>query len=741
MQLLLWVAFVRGVVTMVEIASAEMTDEEDASLEIRVLGDLAVLRKGENVCLPPSRKTRALLAYLAVTNHPQHRNHLCTMFWDIPEDPRGALRWSLSKIRQIVNRNGQGALVTDGRMVVLRSRSISLDLWRIKAISMRDLASQDISELEDVVRFFRGEFLEDLSLPRCPKFEAWRIAWIDEVNLFKARLLRTLIDRLRGDASRALPYAHALHALRPQDGAIVAAKEVLAERAREQAIKASTLERPEGRNDAPSVEPSAAGRKPDRSLPIDIRFCTANDGARIAYSVMGEGPPIVKTATWMSHLQFDWESPIWRHWIEGLAAQNRLVRYDERGNGLSDREVDDLSFEAMLLDLESVVDAAQLDRFTLLGISQGCAISIAYAVKYPQRVSHLILWGGYAQGWRARGDPDEIARSAAMGTLMRQDWGKDNPAFRQLFTSFFVPEATHEQMDWLNELQRKTVSPENAARLYEAFANIDVSALLNRVTTPTLVLHAHGDQMVPHRCGREISEGIPGARFITLESSNHLLLAHEPAFVRLLDEVRRFTVTERQPSAPAKTFDVNNVERTRVTVLSVEIVSPLHAFASMDPELVLRQIDPLLESTFEIIELNGGVILASGESGITAIFGILPASRHHAASACKAALVVKSKLELQSKGCIRVRAALDTGEVIVRYRRRGATKQIEVTGGAVRSAARLARSLRRGAVAVTDRTRVAADGSLNLVRLSRSDLIRFDRDEQAYELKSASSAE
>ena len=726
---------------MVEIAAAKMTDEEDASLEIRVLGDLAVLRNGENVCLPPSRKTRALLAYLAVTNHPQHRDHLCTMFWDIPEDPRGALRWSLSKIRQIVNRNGQGALVTDGRMVVLRSRSIALDLWRIKAISMRDLVSQDISELEDVVRLFRGGFLEDLSLPRCPKFEAWRIAWIDEVSLFKARLLRTLIDRLREDASRALPYAHALHAMHPQDGAIVAAKEVLAERAREQAIKASTLERPEGRHDAPSVEPSAAGRKPDRSLPIDIRFCTANDGARIAYSVMGQGPPIVKTAAWMSHLQFDWESPIWRHWIEGLAAQNRLVRYDERGNGLSDRKVDDLSFEAMLLDLESVVDAAQLDQFTLLGISQGCAISIAYAVKYPQRVSHLILWGGYAQGWRARGDPDEIARSAAMGTLMRQDWGKDNPAFRQLFTAFFVPEATHEQMDWLNELQRKTVSPENAARLYEVFANIDVSALLQRVTTPTLVLHAHSDQVVPHRCGREISEGIPGARFITLESSNHLLLAHEPAFVRLLDEVRRFTVTERQPFAPAKTSDVNNVERTHVTVLSVEIVSPLHAFASMDPELVLRQIDPLLESTFEIIELNGGVILASGESGITAIFGILPASRHHAASACQAALVVKSRLELQSKGSIRVRAALDTGEVIVRYRRRGAIKQIEVVGGAVRSAARLARSLRRGAVAVTDRTRVAADGSLNLVRLSRSDLIRFDRDEQAYELKSASSAE
>src|SRR5262249_25086875 len=149
--------------------------------------------------------------------------------------------------------------------------------------------------------------------------------------------------------------------------------------------------------------------------------------------------------------------------------------------------------------------------------------------------------------------------------------------------------------------------------------------MLHKVTTPTLLLHAHGDQMVPHRCGREISEGIPGARFITLESSKHLLLAHEPAFVRLLDEVRRFTVSERQPCASANASDINNVGRTRVTVLSGEIVIPLHAFGSVDPELVLRQIDPLLGSTFEIIELNGGVMLASGESGITAIFGIVPA--------------------------------------------------------------------------------------------------------------------
>src|SRR5262249_35983224 len=258
-------------------------------------------------------------------------------------------------------------LVTDGHMVTLRSGSIALDLRRIKTISLGDLASQDISELEDIVRLFRGEFLDDLSLPRCPKFESWRISWLDEVNLFKARLLRALIDRLQGDASRALPYAHALHELHPQDSAIAAANKVLAERARTEAVKASSFKPPEERTDAPPMKTSSVGPKPTSSLPIDIRFCTSKDGARIAYSVMGEGPPIVKTATWLSHLQFDWESPIWRHWIEGLAAQTRLVSYDKRGSGLSDRELGDLSFETMLLDLESVVDHAQLDRFTLLG--------------------------------------------------------------------------------------------------------------------------------------------------------------------------------------------------------------------------------------------------------------------------------------------------------------------------------------------------------------------------------------
>ena len=333
--------------------SADGTNAADAGLEIRVLGTFAVLRNGRDVGLPPSRKTRALLAYLAVVDSPQPRDRLCDLFWDVADDPRAALRWSLSKIRQIVDIEGRPALVTERNTVALRSESVALDLRRVTSTPMHDLASLDISELEDLARLFRGGFLEDLSLPRYRAFEAWRMSHVDNADLCRTQILRALIDRLEGDPARALPYAHTLRSMHPQDRAVAAALEALVARAHAQATKPPARRRRSNRLEcALSAQP-----KPPTSQ--DIRSCTANDGVRIAYSVMGEGPPIVQVATWMSQLQFDDESPIWRHWIEGLTAQNRLIRYDERGSGLSDRDVDDLSFDALVADLESVVDAAR----------------------------------------------------------------------------------------------------------------------------------------------------------------------------------------------------------------------------------------------------------------------------------------------------------------------------------------------------------------------------------------------
>src|SRR5829696_634870 len=180
-----------------------------------------------------------------------------------------------------------------------------------------------------------------------------------------------------------------------------------------------------------------------------IRFCTSDDGTRIAYAESGDGPPLIKVANWLSHLEFDWDSPVWRHWLVELSRTHRLIRYDERGCGLSDRDVDDLSFDAWLRDLEVVVDATGFERFPLLGISQGASIAIAYAVKYPERVTHLVLHGGYARGRALRISTAQQQESAEMMLkLVELGWGGQNPAFRQFFTSLFIPDASLEQQRW-----------------------------------------------------------------------------------------------------------------------------------------------------------------------------------------------------------------------------------------------------------------------------------------------------
>jgi pimeloyl-ACP methyl ester carboxylesterase len=242
----------------------------------------------------------------------------------------------------------------------------------------------------------------------------------------------------------------------------------------------------------------------------------------------------------MSHLQYEWESPVWRHWIDSLSKENTLIRYDERGNGLSDWNASDLSFAAMVSDLESIADASGLNEFALLGVSQSCAVSVVYAVRHPERISRLILYGGYARGWRKRRDRHEIDTHEAMTTLIREGWGRDNPAFRQLFTETFIPGASREQMAWFNDLQKETASPVNASRLHHAFGGIDVSAILGEVSVPTLVLHARKDAAVPFEEGKALAAGIPGARFVDLNSGNHILLSEEPAFADFLREVRSF---------------------------------------------------------------------------------------------------------------------------------------------------------------------------------------------------------
>jgi class 3 adenylate cyclase/pimeloyl-ACP methyl ester carboxylesterase len=280
---------------------------------------------------------------------------------------------------------------------------------------------------------------------------------------------------------------------------------------------------------------------PDPTYEQKIQFCMAPDGVQIAYSRIGRGPQMVKTGNWMTHLEFDFESPIWRHLYRELARDHTLIRYDARGNGLSDREVEHVSFETFVHDLEAVVDAAGVERFALLGISQGCAVSVGYAVRHPERVTHLVLYGGFVVGWnkRIRTEAEKQQYSATV-TLMRLGWGQEDPAFRQLFTSQFIPGASKQQADWFNELQRISTSPADAVRNFIANGDIDVTDLLTKLNVPTLVMHARDDARVPFDAGRRMAAGIPGARFVPLPSRNHLILEDEPAFPRFLEEMRAF---------------------------------------------------------------------------------------------------------------------------------------------------------------------------------------------------------
>ena len=272
----------------------------------------------------------------------------------------------------------------------------------------------------------------------------------------------------------------------------------------------------------------------------EIRYCTTSDGVRLAYATTGNGPPLVKASNWLTHLDFEWGSPIWRHWYTALSHHHRLVRYDERGNGMSQRDVPDVSFDTWVRDLETVVDAAGLDRFPLLGISRGGAIAIAYAVKHPERVTQLVLYGAFAAGVKHVGTPRELEARRALASLLRLGWGLNNPAFCRTFTCRFIPEATPEHEQWFDELQRVSTSPENAARLMERDDDIDVRPLLSQVTTPTLVIHCDRDHAVPPEKGRLLAAGIPGARYVSLPSANHLMLDKEPAWSVFLEELGLF---------------------------------------------------------------------------------------------------------------------------------------------------------------------------------------------------------
>jgi pimeloyl-ACP methyl ester carboxylesterase/DNA-binding CsgD family transcriptional regulator len=290
-------------------------------------------------------------------------------------------------------------------------------------------------------------------------------------------------------------------------------------------------------------------------LSQSIRFCTAADQTRIAFATTGQGPAIVRAAHFLTHLDFDLNSPVWAPWIAELSQGNMLLRYDGRGCGLSDSAPAPLSLDAWVSDLEAVVDAAGLEHFALFGCSQGAAISLAYAARHPERVRCLVLLGGYARGPLQRSPtPEQRKQAQLMLDLIELGWGQDNPAFRQVFTSLFIPGGSAEQVSWFNELERLSCTPAHAAQTVAAFGPIDVCELASKVNCPTLVLHARGDARVPFEEGRFMAGIIPGACFVPLDSCNHVLLHGEPAFARCFEEIEAFLQIHHRAGAHRKAF-------------------------------------------------------------------------------------------------------------------------------------------------------------------------------------------
>jgi len=278
-----------------------------------------------------------------------------------------------------------------------------------------------------------------------------------------------------------------------------------------------------------------------------VGFCTTTDGVRLAYATSGAGPPLVKVANWLTHLDHDWASPVWRPWWEALSAGRTLVRYDERGCGLSDRDVDRTSFglQPWVADLAAVVDTLGLDRFPLLGMSQGGPIAVSYAAAHPDRVSRLIIFGTCARSTWERASPERRRELRALGELIQLSWGRDEPGFMQVYDARFLPDGPIEAWRALDELQRRSTSARNAARLWRAFGHLDASDAARRVTVPTLILHTEGDQVWPFAEAEELHELIPHSRLVRLPGRNHILQAGEPAFDQFITHVREFVADDR----------------------------------------------------------------------------------------------------------------------------------------------------------------------------------------------------
>jgi pimeloyl-ACP methyl ester carboxylesterase len=507
-------------------------------MKITLIDDVSIRVQGREIPLVSSRKTLALLAYLLITGREQRRETLCDLLFSGTNDPRASLRWSLTKLRKMLNCEAEVLLATSNS-VRIDMEQVDLDVNFVH--SVHDDPGARLADLEQAATLLSCSPFIGLEISQATDYTLWLMGEREQLKSLRGGIFRRMSEapcvsdqeavRWLRTWARLDPYSHdapkflscklsALGLMDEAHGVTDSYLHLMGEQAQPMAA-------PE------PAEPKSLDRQA-------IGFCKAADGVSIAYASVGSGPPIVKAANWLNHLELDWASPIWGDTFRELAAQNTLIRYDERGNGLSDWDVPEISFRSFVEDLETVVEHLGLDRFPLLGLSQGCAVSIEYTVKHPEKVSALILIGGYAAGWRIDLPKAEQEQREAVLTLTRHGWGTANPAYRHIFSQTFMPDADQERLAWFDEFQRQCTSAENAVRFQEAFGHIDVRHLLPLVKVPTLVLHARDDLRIPLDCGRELATEIPDAKLVTLESKSHIILGDEPAWQTCMDEIRRF---------------------------------------------------------------------------------------------------------------------------------------------------------------------------------------------------------
>ncbi len=356
----------------------------------------------------------------------------------------------------------------------------------------------------------------------------------------------------------------------------------------------------------------------------EIRFCTASDNTRLAYAKVGQGPPLVKVGNWMSHLEYDWNSPVWQPWLENWSRFHTFYRYDPRGCGLSDWNVSDFSFDALVSDLETIVDAAELEQFDLFAMSQGGCISMAYAAIHPERVKRLIVYGGYLQGSLSGSPtPDVVEETEVRLKLLKLSWGSERPEYRQVFTMSLIPEGTDEQFEWFNNLQFVSTSPANAMEVCRSFNAVDVREQAKMIKVPTMIIQGKHDSAVPFELGRQTAACIPGAHFVILDSRNHVLMQNEPAWNYFWNEFYRFLGVDSELSKSKTNISVEDKLWSELSRREREVLGLLaqgHNNLEISQKLVLSEktVRNYVSHIYEKLQINsrGEAIVLARKFGL-----------------------------------------------------------------------------------------------------------------------------